>query len=85
MIFRSRAVKGVLSKTYAEKTVMVVYMQKELPVKKNIRLANYGYSNTGYYFVTICVKDRHEMLGRVVVGDGLARPVETHIVYPNMV
>ena len=41
-------------------------MSKELPVRKNIRLKEYDYSSAGYYFVTICVKDRHEMLGKVV-------------------
>jgi len=45
-------------------------MQRELPTRKNIRLDGYDYSQAGYYFVTICVKDRHEMLGSVV-GDGV--------------
>jgi REP element-mobilizing transposase RayT len=46
---------------------------KELPVRKKIRLDGYDYSSAGYYFVTICVKDRHEILGRV--GSGFhARP-----------
>ena len=44
---------------------------KELPVRKSIRLKGYDYSSTGYYFITICVEDRHEMLGTVVVGDGV--------------
>jgi len=39
---------------------------KELPVRKNIRLKEYDCSNAGYYFVTVCVKDKHEMLGKVV-------------------
>ena len=43
-------------------------MQKELPVRKDIRLQGYNYSNAGYYFITICVKNGHEMLG-TVVGD----------------
>jgi len=51
-----------------------MYMQNELPVRKNIRLKEYDYSNAGYYFVTVRVKDKHEMLGRIV-GDGLARPL----------
>ena len=41
---------------------------KEAPVRKSIRLKKYDYSNAGYYFVTICVKGRHEMLGKAVVG-----------------
>ena len=41
---------------------------KELPVRKSIRLKNYDYSQPGYYFVTVCVKDRHEMFGEVFNG-----------------
>ena len=41
-------------------------MQRELPTRKNIRLNNYDYSAAGYYFITMCVKDKHEMLGNVV-------------------
>jgi REP element-mobilizing transposase RayT len=33
--------------------------------RKSIRLQGHNYSDTGYYFVTLCVKDRHEMLGNV--------------------
>ena len=43
-------------------------MQKELPVRKHPRLEGYDYSSNGAYFITVCVKDRHEMLGSVVVG-----------------
>ena len=46
-------------------------MEKELPVRKNIRLKGYDYSKKGCYFLTICVKDKHEMLGRIDVGDGV--------------
>jgi len=53
-------------------------LQKALPVRKTIRLKDHDYSQAGYYFVTLCVKDGHEMLGRVVavVGD------DAHIVPP---
>ncbi|MCL1858314.1 MAG: hypothetical protein FWF92_03685 [Oscillospiraceae bacterium] len=44
---------------------------KELPARKSIRLKGYDYSNAGYYFLTMCVEDGHEMLGTVVVGDGV--------------
>ena len=40
-------------------------MQKELPVRKKIRLDGYDYSQAGYYFVTICVKGGHEILGEI--------------------
>ena len=42
---------------------------KELPVRKSIRLKGYDYSNAGYYFITVCVKDGHEMLGSIVGHD----------------
>ncbi len=43
---------------------------KELPERKAIRLKDYDYSQKGCYFITMCVKGRHEMLGKVVVGRG---------------
>jgi len=42
---------------------------KELPTRKNIRLEGYNYSAAGAYFVTICIKDRHELLGEIVGAD----------------
>ena len=39
---------------------------KKLPVRKHPRLKNYDYSSDGTYFITFCVKDRHEMLGKIV-------------------
>ena len=45
----------------------------KLPVRKNIRLQGYDYSRAGYYFITICVKDGHEMLGTIDVGDAPLR------------
>ena len=48
---------------------------RELRVRKDIRLKNYDYSQVGCYFVTLCVKDRHELLGKVIVGTtALGRP-----------
>ena len=38
----------------------------KLPERKKNRLENYDYSQNGAYFITICVKDRHELLGDVV-------------------
>jgi len=50
-------------------------MQKELPVRKYIRLKNYDYSQYGPYFVTFCVEDKCQILGDIVVGSGFhARP-----------
>jgi len=47
---------------------------KELPVRKDIRLKGYDYAQPGYYFVTFCVKDKHELLGSVVGATDLGRP-----------
>ena len=41
--------------------------------RKNIRLKDYDYGQNGAYFITICVKDKHEMLG-AVVGTNCVRP-----------
>ena len=49
-------------------------MTVEKPVRKPNRLAEYDYSQPGYYFVTICTKDRRECLGTVVGADVLIGP-----------
>lgn len=46
----------------------------ELPKRKNTRLKGFNYSSVGCYFITICVKDKRDMLGRVVVGAASGRP-----------
>lgn len=40
----------------------------KLPRRKNIRLKNYDYSQAGYYFITICTKDRRKLLSKIVGG-----------------
>jgi len=47
---------------------------KDLPTRKNIRLKDYNYSQAGYYFVTICIKDRCELLGQIVGDAALGVP-----------
>ena len=37
----------------------------ELPRRKNIRLKNYDYSQVGYYFITICSKDKKSLFWKV--------------------
>jgi len=50
-------------------------VQRELPIRKNIRLRGYDYSQTGCYFVTVCAKDGHELFGSIDVGaTALGRP-----------
>jgi len=46
----------------------------QLPERKRIRLNGYNYSYKGAYFITICVKDKHEMLGTIDVGAATCRP-----------
>ncbi len=40
----------------------------ELPKRKHPRLKNYDYSQYGCYFVTVCVKERKNLLGTISVG-----------------
>jgi len=40
-------------------------MKRNLPQRKRIRLKEYDYSQEGYYFITICTKDRKEILGKI--------------------
>ena len=44
-------------------------MKENLPVRKRIRLQGYDYSEGNMYFITICVKDRLEMLGEIIEDD----------------
>lgn len=41
-------------------------MRENLPRRKNIRLKYYDYSQEGMYFITICVKNRTELLGKII-------------------
>ena len=42
----------------------------ELSKRKTIRLPGYDYDTPGYYFITICTKDKKPLLGQIV-GTGL--------------
>lgn len=35
-------------------------MDRELPQRKRLRLPEYDYAQPGYYFITICTKERHQ-------------------------
>ena len=43
-------------------------MQEKTPMRKANRLKEYDYSQAGYYFVTICAKDRQELFSTIDVG-----------------
>jgi REP element-mobilizing transposase RayT len=41
-------------------------LKDNLPQRKIIRLKQYDYNSTGYYFITFCIKDRLNLLGAIV-------------------
>ena len=41
----------------------------ELPKRKPTRLKGYDYSTPGAYFITVCVKDRKQLLSKIVGDD----------------
>lgn len=41
------------------------------PKRRPTRLPEYGYSQAGVYFLTVCAKDRENLLSRVCVGGGV--------------
>ena len=43
-------------------------MKLKFPKRKSIRLLRYDYSQAGYYFITICAKDRRNLFGTIDVG-----------------
>ena len=45
---------------------------EEYPKRKTIRLKNYDYNSPGAYFITICTKNREEMLSEIIVGTGVS-------------
>ena len=56
----------------------------DLPKRKPTRLKGYDYSTPGAYFITICVKDRKQLLSKIIVGQGLA-PAENQLtIYGNI-
>ncbi len=45
---------------------------KDFPKRKRTRLKKFDYSTPGAYFITICTKNRKELLSKITVGQGLA-------------
>ena len=41
----------------------------ELPKRKSTRLKGHDYLTPGAYFITICVKERKQLLSKIIVGD----------------
>ena len=46
----------------------------DLPKRKHNRLQGFDYSTPGAYFITVCVKDRKNLLSRIVGGGALDAP-----------
>lgn len=44
------------------------------PNRKNIRLADYDYSQPGAYFITVCTQNKSNILGSIVGGDAHIAP-----------
>ena len=42
---------------------------KRLNSRKQIRLKNYNYANVGYYFITICIKNRECILSKITLNN----------------
>lgn len=42
--------------------------------RKNIRLNQYDYSSPGSYFITICVKERKQILSNIISDEGVYLP-----------
>ena len=49
--------------------VMKMDNDKNFPKRKSTRLKNFDYSSTGAHFVTICVRDRMNILSEIVKTD----------------
>ena len=58
-------------------------MKENLPVRKRIRLQDYDYSEENMYFITICVKDRLQILGKIIE-DNIKLTKEGNIVKQNI-
>ena len=51
----------------------------EYPKRKRLRLASYDYSQPGYYFITICIYARQQLLDDFVGADLCVRPSPENI------
>ena len=47
---------------------------RELPIRKQIRLREYDYNSHGAYFITICTKGKAKVLSHISVGTTIGRP-----------
>ena len=54
-------------------------MEEKNPERKPTRVKNYDYSSVGEYFITICTKNRAEILCNIVGGDVLDAPIKVKL------
>lgn len=59
---------------YLKNRHLGIYKIDRLVKRKNIRLKDYDYSKTGYYFITICAKDRTKIFWTVGATCGRQQP-----------
>ena len=45
-------------------------MEFNLPKRKTTRIKDYDYSAPGKYFITVCTKDKKQILSKIIVGEG---------------
>ena len=55
-------------------------MKNKKPQRKNLRLKEYDYSQEGYYFITICTKDRKRILSEIVVDMRKGKPTNSEFI-----
>ncbi len=64
-------------------------MENILPKRKNIRISGYNYSQNGYYFITICTKQREKILANIKNGKTIlysnGKIVEQEILKTNII
>ena len=59
-------------------------MKEKLPIRKRIRLKDYDYSKENMYFITICIKNRLEILGTIREENNIELSNEGNIVKKNI-
>ena len=55
----------------------VMKMEEKKPERKPTRIKNYDYSSAGAYFITICTKNRAEILSNIGQHSSVSRYVST--------
>lgn len=59
-------------------------MKEKLPIRKRIRLKDYDYPKENMYFITICIKNRLEILGTIREENNIELSNEGNIVKKNI-